>query len=114
MRGEKIMEMLNERAIRIIEEIPIETDEQKAALELATEALKMFKCIELAYFQKNADFSEYKPTCGAVLRQMDNETLAYQIYDLSDAVKTCGYTEQEAVRTIFKVLESNFDEECKL
>lgn len=26
------MEMLNERAIRIIEEIPIETDEQKAAL----------------------------------------------------------------------------------
>lgn len=45
---------------------------------------------------------------------MDNETLAQQIYDLSDAVKTCGYTEQEAVRTIFKVLESNFDEECKL
>ena len=42
------MEMLNERAIRIIEEIPIKTDEQKAALELATEALKRYKCIELA------------------------------------------------------------------
>lgn len=28
------MEMLNERAIRIIEEIPIETDEQKAADDL--------------------------------------------------------------------------------
>lgn len=42
------MEMLNETAIRIIEEIPIETDEQKAALELATEALKSYKCIELA------------------------------------------------------------------
>lgn len=42
------MEMLNERAIRIIEEIPIETDEQKAALKLATEALKSYKCIEFA------------------------------------------------------------------
>lgn len=42
------MEMLNERAIRIIEEIPIETDEQKAALELAKEALKSYKCIEVA------------------------------------------------------------------
>ena len=40
--------MLNETAIRIIEEIPIETDEQKAALELATEALKRYKCLELA------------------------------------------------------------------
>lgn len=69
---------------------------------------------ELSFFQKNADFSEYKSTFGGVIRQMDNETLAQQIYDLSDAVKTCGYTEQEAVRTIFKVLESNFDEKCKL
>lgn len=42
------MEMLNERAIRIIEEIPAETDEQKAALELAKEALKSYKCIEFA------------------------------------------------------------------
>lgn len=42
------MEMLNDTAIRIIEEIPIETDEQKAALELATEALKSYKCIEFA------------------------------------------------------------------
>lgn len=69
---------------------------------------------ELSYFQRNVDFSDYKPTYGGVLRQMDNENLAQQIYDLSDAVKKCGYTEQEAVRTIFKVLESNFDEECKL
>lgn len=69
---------------------------------------------ELAYFQKNANFKYYKPTFGAVLRQMDNETLAQQIYDLSDAVKTSELTEREAVRTIFKVLESNFDEECKL
>lgn len=69
---------------------------------------------ELSYFQKNADFSEYKSTFGGVIRQMDNENLAQQIYDLSAAVKTCGYTEQEAVRKIFKVLESNFDEECKL
>lgn len=42
------MEMLNEKAIRIIEEIPVETDEQKAALELAKEALKSYKCIEIA------------------------------------------------------------------
>lgn len=69
---------------------------------------------ELHHHSKNSDFSQYKPTYGGVIRQMDNETLAQQIYDLSDAVKTCGYTEQEAVRTIFKVLESNFDEECKL
>jgi hypothetical protein len=69
---------------------------------------------ELAYFQKNADFSEYKPTFGAVLRQMDNETLAQQIYDLSDAVKTSGLTERETVRSVFNVLESNFDEESKL
>lgn len=41
------MEMLNETAIRIIEEIPIETPEQKAALELAKEALKSYKCIEI-------------------------------------------------------------------
>jgi hypothetical protein len=51
------MEMLNERAIRIIEEIPIETDEQKAALELATEALKMFKCIELAPLDNKAFYA---------------------------------------------------------
>lgn len=44
----KLFEMLNDTAIRIIEEIPIETDEQKAALELATEALKFYKCIEFA------------------------------------------------------------------
>lgn len=69
---------------------------------------------ELHHHSKNSDFSQYKPTYGGVIRQMDNETLAQQIYDLSDAVKTCGYTEQEAVRTIFKVLESNFDGECKL
>lgn len=69
---------------------------------------------KLMLSQKIGDFSEYKPTFGAVLRQMDNETLAQQIYDLSDAVKTCGYTEQEAVRTIFNVLESKFDEDCKL
>ena len=69
---------------------------------------------ELSFFQKNADFSEYKSTFGGVIRQMDNETLAQQIYDLSDAVKTCGYTEKEAVRAIFKVLESIFDEGCKL
>lgn len=69
---------------------------------------------ELSYFQRKVDFSEYKPTFGGVLRQMDDENLAQQIYDLSDAVKTLGYTEQEAVRTIYKVLESNFDEECKL
>lgn len=69
---------------------------------------------ELSYFQRKVDFSEYKPTYGGVIRQMDDKTLAQQIYDLSDAVKTLGYTEQEAVRTIFKVLESNFDEECKL
>lgn len=30
------MEMLNETAIRIIGEIPVKTDEQKAALDLAT------------------------------------------------------------------------------
>lgn len=68
----------------------------------------------LMRFQKIGDFSEYKPTFGAVLRQMDNETLAQQIYDLSDAVKTSGLTEREAVRSIYNVLESNFDEECKL
>jgi hypothetical protein len=51
------MEMLNETAIRIIEEIPIETDEQKAALELATEALKMFKCIELAPLDDKAFYA---------------------------------------------------------
>jgi hypothetical protein len=51
------MEMLNERAIRIIEEIPIETDEQKAALELATEALKRFKCIELVPLDNKAFYA---------------------------------------------------------
>lgn len=51
------MEMLNETAIRIIEEIPIDTDEQKAALELATEALKMFKCIELAPLDDKAFYA---------------------------------------------------------
>lgn len=69
---------------------------------------------ELSYFQRKVDFSDYKPSYGGVIRQMDNETLAQQIYDLSDAVKKCGYTEQEAVRKIFLVLESNFDKECKL
>ena len=69
---------------------------------------------ELAYFQENANFKYYKPTFGAVLRQMDNETLAQQIYDLADAVKTSRLPEREAVITIFNVLESNFDEECKL
>lgn len=69
---------------------------------------------ELSYFQRKADFSEYKPTYGGVIRQMDNETLAQQIYDLSDAVKKCGYTEQEAVGKIYIVLESTFDEKSKL
>ena len=41
------MEMLNERAIRIIEEIPIETDEQKAAITLAKEALKVYRTLQL-------------------------------------------------------------------
>ena len=32
---------------RIIEEIPVETDEQKAALDLATEALKKYnECVD--------------------------------------------------------------------
>lgn len=53
------MEMLNEKAIRIIEEIPIETPEQKAALELATEALKRYKCIELAPIDDKA-FSAFR------------------------------------------------------
>jgi hypothetical protein len=48
------MEMLNETAIRIIEEIPIETPEQKAALDLAVEALKRYKCIELAPLDNKA------------------------------------------------------------
>lgn len=69
---------------------------------------------ELSYFQRKVDFSDYKPSYGGVIRQMDNETLAQQIYDLSDAVKKCGYTEQEAVRKIFLVLESTFDEKSKL
>lgn len=51
------MEMLNETAIRIIEEIPIETPEQKAALELATEALKRYKCIELAPLDNKAFYA---------------------------------------------------------
>lgn len=51
------MEMLNEKAIRIIEEIPIETDEQKAALELATEALKRYKCIEFAPLDDKAFYA---------------------------------------------------------
>lgn len=51
------MEMLNEKAIRIIEEIPIETDEQKAALDLATEALKRYKCIELAPLDNKAFYA---------------------------------------------------------
>lgn len=69
---------------------------------------------ELSYFQRKVDFSEYKPTFGGVLRQMDDENLAQQIYDLSDAVKKCGYTEREAVGKIIIVLESIFDEKCKL
>ena len=69
---------------------------------------------ELSYFQRKVDFSDYKPSYGGVILQMDNETLAQQIYDLSDAVKKCGYTEQEAVRKIFLVLESTFDEKSKL
>ena len=44
------MEMLNETAIRIIEEIPIETDEQKAALELATEALLSLRRLTIKLF----------------------------------------------------------------
>lgn len=51
------MKMLNETAIRIIEEIPIETDEQKAALELAMEALKSYKCIELAPLDDKAFYA---------------------------------------------------------
>ncbi len=69
---------------------------------------------ELSYFQRKADFSEYKPTYGGVVRQMDDKTLAQQIYDLSDAVKKCGYTEQEAVGKIFIVLKTTFDEKSKL
>lgn len=69
---------------------------------------------ELSYFQRKVDFGDYKPSYGGVIRQMDNETLAQEIYDLSDTVKKCGYTEQEAVRKIFLFLESNFNEECKL
>lgn len=69
---------------------------------------------ELSYCQRKFDFSEYKPTYGGVLRQMDDENLAQLIYDLSDAVKKCGYTEREAVGKIFIVLESTFDEKSKL
>lgn len=51
------MEMLNETAIRIIDEIPVETDEQKAALELAKEALKSYKCIEFAPLDDKAFYA---------------------------------------------------------
>ena len=54
------MEMLNERAIRIIEEIPIETPEQKAALKMAVESLKIYKSIQ-AVPDKNSVFHLLDP-----------------------------------------------------
>ena len=52
--------MLNERAIRIIEEIPIDTPEQKAALKMAVEALKIYKSIQ-AVPDKNSVFHLLDP-----------------------------------------------------
>lgn len=54
------MEMLNETAIRIIEEIPTETDEQDAALNMAMEALKVYRSIQ-AVPDKNSVFHLMDP-----------------------------------------------------
>lgn len=84
------MEMLNERAIRIIEEIPIETDEQKTALELSTEALKRYKCIELA--------------------PLDNKALyAFK----QDQVLHIYCKDQEEMNKVIEIIKKGWGEKCQ-
>lgn len=52
--------MLNEKAIDILDEMEPETDEQKAALDMAKEALSEYKCTLLVADEESQKFKAFK------------------------------------------------------
>lgn len=68
---------------------------------------------EMIYFQKNADFSQYKPTYGALIRQMDNKSLAEMMFELVEQVKECGFDDAESIKGLTEILSETYEDYSK-
>lgn len=68
---------------------------------------------ELSYFQKNADFSEYKATYGGLLRQMDNESLAERMFELVEQIKALGFDDAESIKGLTEILNETYEDYSK-
>ena len=68
---------------------------------------------ELSYFQRKVDFSDYKPTYGGLMRQMDNESLAERMFELVEQVKECGFNEAESIKGLTTILSETYEDYSK-
>ena len=68
---------------------------------------------ELILFQKNADFSEYKPTYGGLVRQMDNELLVERMFELVEQVKECGFDKEKSMKDLTEILNETYEDYSK-
>lgn len=67
----------------------------------------------MLYHSLNSDFSEYKPTYGGFIRQMDNESLAERMFELVEQVKECGFDEAESIKGLTTILSETYEDYSK-
>lgn len=68
---------------------------------------------ELNHFQKNVDLRKYKPKYGGLMRQMDNESLAKRMFELTEQVKECGFDEAESIKALTEILNETYEDYSK-
>lgn len=68
----------------------------------------------LCYFQKNANFSEYKATYGGLIRQMDNESLAERMFELVEQIKALGFDDAESIKGLTEILNETYEDYSKV